>query len=140
MKYMVLVSHGEFASGLHNALEMLAGKRDDVISVGLQNGISANVFGEMLADAIVDISKDDEIILLGDIIGGSPLTTAMQVIDQKGLLEKAIILGGMNLPLALTTVLMKDTLERELLVETVISEASGTLKQFFVETVEEEEI
>lgn len=38
MKYLVLVSHGQFADGLKDALSMLAGERDDVLSAGLKNG------------------------------------------------------------------------------------------------------
>ena len=42
MKYVVLVSHGTFAPGLHSVLKMLAGgEREDVISVGLEDGMSA---------------------------------------------------------------------------------------------------
>lgn len=36
MKYVVLVSHGEFAKGLANALSMLAGEKKEVIAVGLE--------------------------------------------------------------------------------------------------------
>ena len=40
MKYVVLVSHGTFAPGLHSVLKMLAGgEREDVISVGLEDGM-----------------------------------------------------------------------------------------------------
>ena len=35
MKYVVLVSHGDFATGLKTSLDMLAGKRDDVIKLDL---------------------------------------------------------------------------------------------------------
>ena len=88
MKYEVLVSHGLFAQGLGNALSMLAGERDDVIAVGLENGKSAEQFAQIFADAISKITADDEIILLGDIIGGSPLTTAMTEITGKGFIDR----------------------------------------------------
>ena len=43
MKYVVLVSHGTFAPGLKSVLAMLAGgEREDVISVGLEDGMSAD--------------------------------------------------------------------------------------------------
>ena len=43
MKYVVLVSHGTFAPGLHSVLKMLAGgEREDVISVGVEDGMSAD--------------------------------------------------------------------------------------------------
>ena len=82
--------------------------------------------------AISQITENDEIILLGDLIGGSPLTTAMNVITGKGFMKNTTVIGGMNLPLALTTVLMKDTFDRETLTAQVLSEATGSLREFNV--------
>mgnify|MGYP002601256575 CR=1 FL=1 len=82
MKYVVLVSHGTFAPGLHSVLKMLAGgEREDVISVGLEDGMSADEFAEKFSNAISKITEDDEIILLGDIVGGSPLTNAIEQVS-----------------------------------------------------------
>ena len=98
MKYVVLVSHGTFAPGLHSVLKMLAGgEREDVISVGLEDGMSADEFAEKFSNAISKITVDDEIILLGDIVGGSPLTNAIEQVSNKGLIGKTMIFGGMNL-------------------------------------------
>ena len=45
---------------------MLAGgEREDVISVGLEDGMSADEFAEKFSNAISKITEDDEIILLG---------------------------------------------------------------------------
>jgi Phosphotransferase system, mannose/fructose-specific component IIA len=140
MKYVVLVSHGEFANGLKDALSMLAGKRDDVLSAGLQNGKSADEFALYFNQVIECVSNEDEVILLGDLIGGSPLTTAMNVLTGKGLMDKTVVLGGMNLPLALTTVLMKDTFDNDVLVEQVLQEAHSALKEFKIIADEEDDI
>ncbi|WP_373155356.1 PTS sugar transporter subunit IIA [Clostridium sp. AUH-JLR23] len=140
MKYLVLVSHGQFADGLKDALSMLAGERDDVLSAGLKNGKSADEFAEEFSHVIEGIHQDDEIILLGDLIGGSPLTTAMNVIAEKGLSEHCATIGGMNLPLALTTVLMKDTMARDDLVVQVLNEAQSALKEFKVVNDDEDDI
>ena len=77
MKYLVLVSHGEFAAGLKTSLMMLAGQRDDVIASGLPDGKTADEFAEIFKESVKDIHEDDEIVLLADIVGGSPLTTAL---------------------------------------------------------------
>lgn len=139
MKYVVLVSHGQYANGLKDALSMLAGVREDIISVGLENGKSADEFAIVFNDNIKHITSDDEIFLLGDLIGGSPLTTAMNVITGKNLMNNTTVIGGMNLPLALTTVLMKDTFDKESLVEQVINEAHGALKEFKIVSNEEDD-
>ena len=41
-----MVSHGQFANGLKDALMMLAGQREDVIASGLENGKSADEFAQ----------------------------------------------------------------------------------------------
>ena len=77
MKYVFLVSHGTFAPGLHNALNMLAGEnREDVISTSLENGMSSAVYAENVRKCLAPVKAEDEIILLADLVGGSPLTTA----------------------------------------------------------------
>lgn len=139
MKYVVLVSHGDFAKGLLDSLSMLAGKRDDVIAVGLTNGISAAQFAEEFAKAVEVIPSDADIVVLADIIGGSPLTTAMNTLANLNRLDKTIAIGGMNLPLALTTVLMKDAFEGQDLVNNVLGEATQALKQFVLEVNDEED-
>ncbi|MCD7839541.1 MAG: PTS fructose transporter subunit IIA [Erysipelotrichaceae bacterium] len=140
MKYEVLVSHGKLAEGLKDALSMLAGQRKDVIACGLENGKSADEFAKEFAQAIDVITEDDEIVLLGDLIGGSPLTTALNVINEKGFADNTLIIGGMNLPLALTVVLMKDTFDNDTLLEQVLNEAHGALREFKIEVEDEDDI
>ena len=128
MKYVILVSHGKFANGLNDALSMLAGNREDILSVGLENGKSVDEFTALFTEKVKDISNDDDVILLGDIIGGSPLTNATNVLVNKGI--KTVILGGMNLPLALTTVLMKDTVSLDEIANQVLEQARMAMQEF----------
>lgn len=139
MRYVVLVSHGDFATGLKTSLDMLAGKREDVIAVGLPDGKTADEFALMFKEGIQAVTGDDEIILLADIIGGSPLTTALTVLANEGKLANTITIGGMNLPLALTSVLMKDSSDRETFIATVVSEAKAALQEFKLEQPEEDD-
>lgn len=138
MRYVILVSHGKFANGLNDALSMLAGNREDILSVGLENGKSVDEFVALFTEKVKDISTDDEVILLGDIIGGSPLTNATNVLVNKGI--KTVILGGMNLPLALTTVLMKDTVSLDEIANQVLEQARMAMQEFKIVEESEEDI
>ena len=138
MKYVILVSHGKFANGLNDALSMLAGNREDILSVGLKNGKSVDEFVALFTEKVKDISTDDEVILLGDIIGGSPLTNATNVLVNKGI--KTVILGGMNLPLALTTVLMKDTVSLDEIADQVLEQARMAMQEFKIVEESEDDI
>lgn len=138
MRYVILVSHGKFANGLNDALSMLAGNREDILSIGLENGKSVDEFTALFTEKVKDISTDDEVILLGDIIGGSPLTNATNVLVNKGI--KTVILGGINLPLALTTVLMKDTVSLDEIADQVLEQARMAMQEFKIVEESEEDI
>lgn len=141
MKYVVLVSHGTFAPGLHSVLKMLGGgDREDVLSASMEDGMGADAFVERFEAAIAPIKEDDEIILLADIIGGSPLTNALDVLSQKGMLAKTTAFGGMNLPMALTASMMKDALDGPALEETLIMESRNAVQKMVLEEKEEDEI
>lgn len=140
MKYILLVSHGTMAPGLHNALKMLAGEdHEDILSTSLENGMSSSTYAENVRKCISGITKEDEIILFGDLVGGSPLTTAANVISEENLLDRTVMIGGMNLPLTLSAVLMKDTMETKDLIEMLLSEAREEMKEFQIVNEENED-
>lgn len=140
MKYVVLVSHGTFAPGLQSVLSMLAGgKREDVLSIGLIDGMDADEFAQKFREMIRPFGEDDQVILLGDLIGGSPLTNAVNELSESGLLKNTIVFGGMNLGMALTAVMMKDDMETEMLKENLVSEAKNAIKEFEIKENEEED-
>lgn len=131
MKYVILVSHGEFAPGLHSAVKMMTGDRDDVLSTSLKDGMSADEFAENFKELVKDIQADDEIILLADILSGSPFTNALNVLSEKGMLAQTLVIAGMNMPLAITAVLMKDNFDdKDALAETLLNEGRTGLTRF----------
>ena len=141
MKYVFLVSHGELAQGMATALGMLAGQgREDILSAGLEDGMGADVFAEKVKECLPRVGAEDEMLLFADLIGGSPLTNAANVIAELGLMDRTVMTGGMNMPLVLSAVLMKDTMETEDLVESLIPEAREALARFRItgEDAEEE--
>lgn len=140
MKYVMLVSHGTMAPGLHNALAMLAGEgREDIFSTSLENGMSSSVYAENVRKCISGVTKEDEILLFGDLVGGSPLTTAANVIAEQELMDQTVMVGGMNLPLVLSAVLMKDTMETKDLIAMLLLEAREELKEFQITNEESED-
>lgn len=143
MKYIVLVSHGMFAPGLHSALEMLAGEnRTDILSTSLENGMGSTEFAENVKKCISVVKEEDEILLFADLIGGSPLTTAADVIAAEGLMNRTTMVGGMNLPLVLSAAMMKDNMDTGELMATLLPEAREMLEEFRVaaDTGSEDEI
>ena len=140
MKYLLLVSHGGFAEGLKTSLAMFAGdKMDQVIAIGLKDGKTVDDFAKDFRQAISGLTAEDSVVVLADIVGGSPLTTACSVLDEVGKLDDAIVLGGMNLPMAITSAVMKDMLEGDAFVQAVLPEAQVALQEFKIASDDEED-
>ena len=141
MRYLILVSHGTFAPGLHNALGMMAGSdREDIRSTSLLDGMDVDTFRANFAELVQDITPEDEIILTADIIGGSPLTTALDVLTEKGLLGKTLAIGGMNLPLVLTAAFADAETPLEELEQELTGEARDQIKRFDLGGDEDDDI
>ena len=141
MRYLILVSHGTFAPGLHNALGMMAGSdREDIRSTSLLDGMDVDTFRANFAELVGDITAEDEIILTADIIGGSPLTTALDVLTEKGLLGKTLAIGGMNLPLVLTAAFADAETPLDELEQELTGEATDQIKRFDLGGDEDDDI
>ncbi len=124
MKYLLLVSHGTMAPGVHSVIRMLLGERENVLSYSMEDGVSADDFVAALTEVIAPISADDAVVVLGDIVGGSPLTNTLNTLTQKGLLANTIAFGGLSLPMAIGALMaIDDGLDDDALCDSVISEA-----------------
>lgn len=141
MRYLILVSHGTFAPGLHNALGMMAGSdREDIRSTSLLDGMDVDTFRANFTELVGDITAEDEIILTADIIGGSSLTTALDVLTEKGLLGKTLAIGGMNLPLVLTAAFADAETPLEELEQELTGEAKDQIRRFDLGGDEDDDI
>ena len=139
-KYVVMVSHGEFAPGLHTAVRMMTGDRNDVLSTSLKADMSADQFAENFRELVKDFTPDDQIILLADILSGSPFTNALNVLSDKGLIGNTLVLAGMNLPMAITAVLMKDNVDNvQDLKDILLTEGRNGVTDFKVEAGDDDD-
>ncbi len=139
MRYLLMVSHGTFAPGLHSVLKMLMGERADVLSCSLEDGMSADQYVENLKRVVEPVSADDEIVLLGDIIGGSPLTNALNVLTEKGLLAHTVAVGGMNLPMAMTALMALENSDLATLKASMIEEARNGVAELAIDLGSDDE-
>ena len=141
MNYLILISHGELAQGVHSALKMMCGDHPEVMSTSLKDGEDVPVFKSKFEKLLENINFEvDTLVLCADIQGGSPFTTAVDVLNGLNALDKCTIFAGLNLPMAVTACIMKDNLSGDMLVATVLDEAKTAVSHFTLEAeVEEDE-
>ena len=132
MKYLLLVSHGNYSTGLKQTLTMFAGKKimESIIAVGLEPDESATSLGKRFSETLNALPADAQFAILADIIGGSPLTTVYNALSDANRADGVLILGGMNFPMALSVALAKDSLGNDELKEKAKAEAIAAIKEF----------
>lgn len=139
MRYLVLVSHGTLAQGVHSVLKMLAGDNPNILSTSLEDGMGADEFVARFGDVIKGIDAEDEVLLLGDIVGGSPLTNAMNVLAERGLLAHAAVFGGVNLPMAMIAAMQLQSADIDGLKQMMLTEAHDGAREIVIDSAEDED-
>ena len=133
MRYLLFVSHGTLASGMTQALGMLVGEREDVRQVAFQDGMGLPEFKVEVEKVLEPMTPEDEVIVMADLVSGSPLTTTMAAISEKLGLANVRAIGGMNLPMAVTAIEEEDSPLDET-VAAMMACATEQVKQFSTDT------
>ena len=140
MKYVLLVSHGTLAPALHDTLvSMFVGTRDDFLYANESEGMGADDFVEILKEKLKVIGEDDEIIVLGDILGGSPITYASYAINLMGFIDRAVFMTGMNMGTVIDVLFSKDSMSIHELVDYICNAPVGRVMPFTLSPYVEED-
>lgn len=103
---------------------MLAAQRTDILAVGLPaDGGGSRQYEEDLRALLAGIGTDDELVLIADLYGGSPLTIALGLLDELGLLQRSRVFAGMSLPMVITAALANDALDLDALAAEILDGA-----------------
>lgn len=139
MRKIFLVSHGTLAKGVFEAANMIYGDLKDVCYLGLEENMGIELFKEKLNELINNSKDCNEIIVLADLKGGSPYTSAVTLLSQKELLNKSKVISGLNLPMLLTTLFMENELSEDD-VEELIKAARDGIGKFEIEDEEDSDL
>ena len=105
MTKILLLSHGSLAEGLYSSAEMLMGSFEDVSVISLQKEMGVDELKEEIEE-YVEKNKENKIIVFCDIIGGTPFNTISLFSHEN---KSITVFYGMNLPLLLEAISLKDT-------------------------------
>ncbi|MGV6987483.1 PTS sugar transporter subunit IIA [Testudinibacter sp. P80/BLE/0925] len=119
---IILISHGEFAQGLLGTAEMILGKIDGAQTVALYPHEGSEDFQQKFEQALAKTTSG-EIVVLCDIMGGTPCNIAMRYLDRISLYS------GMNLPMVISLVSEESTDELLDTAKAQIYDVAAQLKQ-----------
>ena len=92
---LVLVTHGRLAEEFRSALEHVVGPQDSVATVCIFPEDTLEARREDIRRSIATVEKGDGVVVLTDILGGTPSNLAFQLCDHR----TVEVIAGVNLPL-----------------------------------------
>lgn len=95
---IIIASHGEFASGIHQSGSMIFGQQEKVQVVTFMPSEGPDDLYASFSQAIDQFDNDDEILVLADLWSGSPFNQASRIMQERPERQMAII-TGLNLPM-----------------------------------------
>lgn len=135
---IIITGHGEFATGLYSSLTMIAGKLDDVACVTFTHNESEIDFKDKLIATIATMQGCDEIIIMCDLLGGSPFKQAATLsIDD----TRLKVIYGVNLGMLLELSIARNTPQTtDQIINKMIDNGKRNIGLYSYTVVNEEEI
>lgn len=95
---ILLVSHGPLAAAMIKSSEMLVGRHERLRALSLEQNDDFRVFQESLLAAATELDDGDGVLMLADLLGGSPYNAAAMCMGN----GRFQCLTGLNLSMLLT--------------------------------------
>lgn len=109
LKHIILVSHGEMASGVKHSLEMITGQQEFVHVVSLKDDGDDKQFKQDLIKTVTPLSGKK--LVIADLLGGTPCNVVLeQYMDD----TDVDIIAGLSLPLVVEATLNTQATTKEI--------------------------
>ena len=92
---ILLISHGNMATGIKSSLNMFFGNEiPQLDTLCLSENTNPETFREEIGNKIKELDTGDGVVVFADLIGGTPCNQAFRYVS-----SKVVLIGGMNLPI-----------------------------------------
>jgi len=101
MKGIVLTSHGPMAQGVLETSKLFFGEQKQLVSRCLEANMNPEEFDNTLKEAIKEVDEGDGVIVMCDLLFGSPCNSMMRILAEDPANDKISVLTGLNLAMLL---------------------------------------
>ncbi len=107
---IIIVTHSNFAEGIKNSVEMIAGKQDNFTAINFENGEDIEDLKNRISQKAEEYTSNGlDVIYVTDLKGATPFNACLYVSTQIW----GPVVAGLCLPILLELVLTRDTMEIE---------------------------
>lgn len=122
---IIIVSHGDFAKGILNSVQMLTGEQADVVAFGLYPHEDRELLQEKVREELEHVPEGEEVLILSDLFHGTPFNVCVNLRRDYEFEH----ITGINLPLFIEVIMdrMMGKSAKEICAE-VVPHAADTVK------------
>ena len=113
---IVLIGHGNYATGLKSTIGLIVGPTEDINYIDFLEEDNSETLMEK-AKKVVDENEENNVIFICDIIGGTPFNTAAKISSEN---ECVGVVGGCNVNAIIEIIMTKDSYELEELLDELV--------------------
>lgn len=96
MVSILIIGHGNYATGALSATRLVAGAPENVYALDFEEGMSPEELKEKMGALLASI-PDKEVLIMADLAGGTPFRTAVELkMTQTG--KDVRVVAGANMP------------------------------------------
>lgn len=125
MTNIILLSHGNLAMAALQSCEMIVGVKDNFSSLSLTEADTADTFFNLLLDKVHSCPKEEDVIIITDIPGGTPTNCALRL---KILYPQITLITGFNLAMLLEAMLNVDILPKNAFLDQLIQSGKESIR------------
>lgn len=129
---ILIVAHGALGKELLNSAELIVGKQQNVMSLGLFHGDNIEYLRENSLKAIKELDEGDGVLVFVDLYGGSP-SNAMALNLKVLMNSKVECITGVNLPMLLEALTNRSIMPLEELKKHCIEIGHASIKDLIYE-------
>ena len=133
---IIVTGHGNFATGITTSVKLIAGGMPEKYE--MVDFLSEETLQDELAAAMDRLSDCDSILVLADLVGGSPFNKSVVLSMSRD--QKISVVGGTNLGMIVSANLSREFIpDAKELAENVVNDGKDAISLFEIQVVEENE-
>lgn len=110
---VIVVTHGEFGKYLLDAAQTILGPQENCAHIAVEGVLEMTGLLAELKSTVARLEKGNGVIILTDMFGGTPSNISLSLLQT----SKVDVLTGVNLPMILRVLAMRDKPLAELVLE-----------------------
>lgn len=133
---IIVTGHGHFATGMTSAAELIAGPQDNFAAVDFTSLAGTDRLEQDLAAAFDKLAGCDGVLVLCDLVGGSPFKTAATLGFPRGNVR---VVAGLNLGMLVETCMQRDDMGLDELTGQALETGRASVMEFTLDESDADE-